>query len=149
MFSKILVPLDSSKFSKKSLQVAIEVGKKFNSSLTLIHIIEASQKYKRSGITGKIRKKEVHIPSKEEIPEEFDNLLELSKTLVLMEGLSVYTVFKKGNIVEEILQTVKSGKFDLVIMGARGQGPIRKLFLGSVSSAVIEKATCPVLVTRI
>ena len=149
MFSKILVPLDSSKFSKKSLQVAIEVGKKFNSSLTLIHIIEASEKYKRSGITGKIRKKETHTPTKEEIPEEFDNLLELSKTLVTMEGLSVNTLFKKGNIVDEILQTVKSGKFDLVIMGARGQGPIRKLFLGSVSSAVIEKAACPVLVTRI
>ena len=149
MFSKILVPLDSSKFSKKSLQVAIEVGKKFNSSLTLIHIIEASEKYKRSGITGKIRKKEVHTPSKEEIPEKFFKLLELSKTLATMEGLSVNTVFKKGNIVEEILQTVKTGKFDLVIMGARGQGTIRKLFLGSVSSGVIEKAVCPVLVTRI
>ncbi|MCW8802139.1 MAG: universal stress protein [Candidatus Bathyarchaeota archaeon] len=149
MFSKILVPLDSSKFSKKSLQVAIEIGKKFNSSLTLIHIIEASEKYKRSGITGKIRKKEATTLSKEEIPEKFYNLLELSKTLVLMEGLSVRTIFMKGNIVEEILQTIKSDKFDLVIMGARGQGPIRKLLLGSVSSGVIEKATCPVLVTRI
>lgn len=149
MFSKILVPLDSSKFSKKSLQVAIGVGKKFNSRLTLIHIIESSEKYKRSGITGKIRKKQNHTVSKEEIPENFSNLLELSKTLVTMEGLSVDTVFKKGNIVEEILQTVDSGKYDLVIMGARGQGPIRKLLLGSVSSAVIEKATCPVLVTRI
>ena len=149
MFDKILVPLDSSKFSKKSLQVAIEVGKKFNSSLTLIHIVEGSVKYRRSGNTGKMLKKEEHILSKEEIPKKFYNLFEFSKALVSMEGLSVNTVFKKGNIVEEILETAELGKFDLVIMGARGQGPIRKLFLGSVSSEVIEKAICPVLVTRI
>jgi len=149
MFGKILVPLDSSKFSKKSLQVAIGIGKKFKSNLTLIHIIEANEKYTRTGITGKILKKKAQIPSKEEIPEKFYKLLELSKTLVSMEGLSVNTVFKKGNIVEEILQTIKSEKFDLVIMGARGQGPIRKLLLGSVSSGIIERATCPVLVTRI
>jgi len=149
MFGKILVPLDSSKFSKKSLQVAIGIGKKFKSNLTLIHIIEANEKYTRTGITGKILKKKTQIPSKEEIPEKFYKLLELSKTLVSMEGLSVNTVFKKGNIVEEILQTIKSEKFDLVIMGARGQGPIRKLLLGSVSSGIIERATCPVLVTRI
>lgn len=149
MFSKILVPLDYSNFSKKSLQVAIEIGKKFNSSLTLIHVVEASEKYKRAGITGKIRRKQAHTISDEEIPEEVNNLLEMSKTLVLIEGLSVQTVFKKGNIVDEILETAKLGKFDLITMGARGQGAIRKLLLGSVSSGVIEKATCPVLLTRI
>ena len=70
MFDKILVPLDCSEYAEHSLKVAIEVAKKFNSSLALIHVVEASEKYRRSGITGKIRKKHVETVTEEEIPED-------------------------------------------------------------------------------
>ena len=149
MFKKILVPLDYSKYSKKSLQIAIQIAHKFNSSLTLIHIIEAGEKFRRSGITGKIRRKESHTVDEDEIPEDFSDLFEMSRLMVAIDGVPVQKVFKKGKIVDEILQTIKESQIDLVIMGARGQSPIKKLLLGSVSSGVIEKATCPVLVTRI
>jgi len=37
---------------------------------------------------------------------------------------------------------------DLIVVGARGIGPIAKLLLGSVSQAVVREATLPVLVVR-
>ena len=37
---------------------------------------------------------------------------------------------------------------DLIVVGSRGLGPIKRFALGSVSEGVVHHATCPVLVTR-
>jgi nucleotide-binding universal stress UspA family protein len=47
-----------------------------------------------------------------------------------------------------ILEAAESGKVDLVVVGARGSGGIRRLLLGSVSRAVVHGTTLPVLVAR-
>jgi nucleotide-binding universal stress UspA family protein len=36
----------------------------------------------------------------------------------------------------------------MVVMGSRGRGPLRTMLLGSVSSAVVKHAECPVVVCR-
>ena len=36
---------------------------------------------------------------------------------------------------------------DLVVMGSRGYGPVRRVLLGGVASAVLREAACPVIVT--
>jgi nucleotide-binding universal stress UspA family protein len=37
-------------------------------------------------------------------------------------------------------------ELDLLVMGSRGYGPVRRVLLGSVSAPVIEQARCPVLI---
>ncbi len=39
-----------------------------------------------------------------------------------------------------------SGEVDLLVCGSRGQGPVGRVMLGSVSGGVLRKAHCPVLV---
>ena len=149
MFDKILVPLDCSKYAETSLNVAIEIAKKFNSSIFLIHVISSRNEYRRSGMTGKIRVKTGGAKvTEDDVLKECNALLGRSKNTVNIEGVPVQTLLKKGKVVEVILKTIQEGKFDLVVMGARGQSMMKKLFLGSVSSGVIQQAICPVLVTR-
>ena len=149
MFDKILVPLDCSKYAESSLNVAIRIAKKFNSKLFLINVIPKRSKYRRAGMTGKIRiKKEETEIIEDEIPKVCINLLEKSKQTVAAKGIPVQTLLKEGHIVEEILKTVNEGEFDLVVIAARGQSMIKNLLLGSVSSGVLRHASCPVLVTK-
>jgi nucleotide-binding universal stress UspA family protein len=43
--------------------------------------------------------------------------------------------------------TELAGNVDLLVLGSRGYGPVRRTLLGGVSAPVLRRATCPVLVT--
>ncbi len=48
-----------------------------------------------------------------------------------------------AEIIEEFLR-----ESDLLVIGSRGIGGVRRLLLGSVSSALVQTAPCPVVVVR-
>ncbi len=50
-----------------------------------------------------------------------------------------------GTPAEEILRIADSGRTDLLVLGTRGHGTLKRAWLGSVSSEVARRATCPVL----
>ncbi len=47
-----------------------------------------------------------------------------------------------------ILAAADNWRADLIVVGARGLGPLKKLLLGSVSSAIVHAAKVPVMVVR-
>lgn len=49
---------------------------------------------------------------------------------------------------ETIAKTAKNQRCDLIVMGSRGRGTIKALFLGSIVSKVLAQSTVPVLVVR-
>ena len=61
--------------------------------------------------------------------------------------LKVSTRFEKGEPDEKIVEIAEKGKFDLIVMGSRGLGG-RVSALGSVSSRVVDKSSCPVLIVK-
>ena len=75
-------------------------------------------------------------------------MTQAGKKSVEAEGISVDTILAEGKVAEEIVRTAKEGKFDLVIIGARGLSRVEEIMLGSVSCGVAEKAPCPVIVTK-
>ncbi|MGZ5131915.1 MAG: universal stress protein [Caldimonas sp.] len=62
-----------------------------------------------------------------------------------MEAKFVHTV---GHAAESIAKMADEGRFDLIVMGSRGQGDLSNLVLGSVASKVLARSTTPVLLTR-
>jgi nucleotide-binding universal stress UspA family protein len=58
----------------------------------------------------------------------------------------VHRIHEIGSPSSVILDTAKSAKPDLIMMGARGLGPIKELVLGSVSHRVLLHAPCSTLI---
>jgi len=53
-----------------------------------------------------------------------------------------------GHAADQILQTIAAERTDLVVVGARRQGAVRRMLLGSTSEHILAHAPCSVLVVR-
>ena len=155
MFEKILVPVDGSEHSVKALEKAIEMAKKFDGRITLIHVYSVT--------VQPIIVPEPATLSSPGIPyltaAEISRVAEAARDFgnkVLKDGeeraragkVGVEKVLIEGHAVQEIVKAAKEGSFDLIVLGARGISHIREMFLGSVTDGVIHHAPCPVLVVK-
>ena len=141
LFEKILVPLDSSEHSKNALEKAIQIAKKFESEITLIHV------YSLEGVPFSITST-FYEGYLKDIRNFGNAILVHGLKQVESEGVNVETFLIKGHVVKEIIRVAKERKFDLIVIGARGLSTIKEIFLGSVSHGVINHASCPVLVVK-
>jgi len=62
-------------------------------------------------------------------------------------GFKVEVHIASGNPTEQLLKEAEDGHFDLVAVGSRGQGPIRRALLGSVSDQLVRHS-CAALIGR-
>ena len=60
----------------------------------------------------------------------------------------VDTVVQVGSAGPEICRLARDLSVDVVAVGSRGHGAIRRALLGSVSTHVLSNAPCPVIVVR-
>jgi nucleotide-binding universal stress UspA family protein len=56
---------------------------------------------------------------------------------------------RAGDPVRQIVETVREGGYDLVVMGTHGHGTLEGAFVGSVAAGVIRACRVPVLIARI
>lgn len=154
MFKKILVPLDGSEHSMRALDIAIQIAKKFEGKITLIHVYSVSV---RPVVVPEPATLAPGVPMM--APAEYSRVAEAVKAAgerILAEGVEraraqgveVETMLREGHTVQEIVKAAKEGEFNLIVMGARGLSRIKEIILGSVSDGVIRNAPCPVLVTK-
>jgi nucleotide-binding universal stress UspA family protein len=137
-FRKILVPLDGSKFSEKALQRACGIAKAFDVNITLLYVVEKSP-------TLNILDRNEYL----ELLEKFGTrTLKKAKDIVLKKGINANTILKEGNIVTEIEKIVKAEKYDLIVVGNKGLGPITRILLGSVSNKLAQSSSCSLLIVK-
>ena len=72
--------------------------------------------------------------------------LEEAKALLAERGVDGETLEAQGDPGDMIVNS--STDADLVVVGSRGLNPLQRLLLGSVSSKVVHRAECDVLVVR-
>ncbi|CAN8269434.1 unnamed protein product [Cochlearia groenlandica] len=75
-------------------------------------------------------------------------LLSRAVHMCLAKKIRTDTLVLEGDAKEAICQAVDEMHIDLLIMGSRGLGKIRRAFIGSVSDYCAHHASCPILIVK-
>lgn len=70
------------------------------------------------------------------------------RAFLQQQGIQATYVHTVGHAAESIARLAQEGRFDLLMMGARGNSDFVNLIIGSVATKVIAGCTVPVLLVR-
>jgi nucleotide-binding universal stress UspA family protein len=77
-----------------------------------------------------------------------EKLIEQSVRKLVKAGFTAEPVCSLGKPAEEIMKVASKQHADLIVMGAKGLGAVARFLIGSVSTRVVQHASCAVLVVR-
>lgn len=142
----LLVPVDFTKTSKKAVDYALQLAKKWDAKIIFIHGYSLVLPYESSmdstmmvepiPVTGGVNEKEISQQSLNNFLDEFPDLAHIEHTDVVALGPAV----------DVICENAKDGNADLIVMGTSGANGVEGFFIGTNSERVSRKAHCPVLV---
>lgn len=135
--TKIAVPVDFSDTSNVAVNHAVDIAKRFDAELVLIHVLETGA---YQGIFAPSTKTEFG-----ELETAQQKLQEDSRELEQKTGLRVAHFVMSGRIYEEIVNLAKNQKADLIVMGTHGTSGWAEFFAGSNAFRVVTQCPCPVL----
>ena len=137
MFKKILVALDGSTHSQLALPAAIEVARRFDSEVLVLHVREHDR--------GRA------VTFSTESPAGAVHLFADAVKTVRKTGITATGELREvatGHVAKAIIEAAEANAIDLIVMGSRGLSDVQALMLGSVTHKVMQTANIPVLVVR-
>ena len=139
---RILVPLDGSDNSLRALDTAIFFAKGCNARIICLYSI----------MIIPITEAQMVAPVQFQIEEEkyARKVLEKASNLAKQSNIEFSQVINFGNAGYNIVKYVKNkaNKIDLIVIGSRGRGTIKEIFLGSTSNYVLHKSPVPVTIVK-
>ena len=134
MFKTIVLALDGSEGSRRAIPLAVELAKRDNGKLVIVHVEE--------DIVGKgggpIQATE------DEIQAEIQRQAEELSAQGIDTSVHMRSVMLGGpaHVIEDIATEANA---DLIVAGTRGHSPVAGLLLGSVTQRLLHIARRPVL----
>lgn len=140
-FNKILVPLDFSEYSEKSLEYALSLAEIYGAQLTLLHAIVLH--YEDVGEETHLKQLEEMVKLQEKNSYE---RLERQNQKAGQRGVSVTSEVVRGvSAADAILEFIDDHPHDLIILGTHGRAGVKKWLYGSVAEQVVRHSPIPVL----
>ncbi|HXV21543.1 MAG TPA: universal stress protein [Desulfuromonadales bacterium] len=139
METKILVPVDGSATSMKTIDAIIARKERFPAPLTLLHVVDLDRLAYRM------------IPDfqvamiREHARRAGEQLLNSTQEHFSRAGMSTELRLEFGSPREIICHIANDEGFELLILGRRGLGEIRDVLFGSVANHALHHVRCPVL----
>ena len=147
MYKRILLATDGSKLSGKAVQTAMELTQIFSADLVVVKVVPH---YIQTYFEGTFAINDVDVKNIESQWETAaQKTLDEVQALALAKGLHIHTrVVKSDDIAQGLIDTAKQLNSELIVMASQGRKGIKRLLLGSETSAVLTHANIPVLVLR-
>ena len=148
MLKKILVPIDGSYISFLALEYAMQLGKAFDSEIVVTHVNDPYD------LSAPVDPKTVKIPTGEQTSEEKKKAG--AAALAIAQKVAEKANYKNiafeiaidKDPAKRIIDLAKEIEADTIVMGNRGLGTAGAFLLGSVRTAVVKHAPCPVFVIK-
>ena len=137
-YKNILVAVDGSDQANQAIQEAIEISKRNQASLFVVHAKDVAQLYGTAYIMPAVL---------EEAEKQSAEILDEAGKLI---GDKVeYKAFQvSGSPKKEIVDFAEENDIDLIVMGSTGKGAIDRVLVGSTASYVVNHAPCNVMVVK-
>jgi nucleotide-binding universal stress UspA family protein len=132
---KILVATDGSQDAVLAARAAVNLSRAPGTELHVVHVWTCVPSHRFSSLVAAGLEREAQ--------ELLDAQVE---KLGCAGGIVTQAHLREGRTADEIADLAMELEADLVTMGRRGLGPIRRLAVGSVSEGVVQLAPCPVLI---
>jgi nucleotide-binding universal stress UspA family protein len=144
MFKHLLVPVDGSDVSKKSLKKVAELAKADKASVTFVYVSDPMPPivYSDSSMAYGVSQKEHKKACDEYAADVFKK-----STVALGAGIKSNSYhISNSNLAEGILEGAKKAKADVIVMASHKLTGIKSILLGSETHEVIVHSKLPVLV---
>jgi nucleotide-binding universal stress UspA family protein len=137
MFERIVLAVDGSPQSSKTIPVALDLAQRYGSTVVVVHVREHTR-YEGSDV-------DLGPP----VPAR--DLVEQVVTMLDTAGVEARGEIRRvspGETPEKIVEIARESEADLIVIGTRGMTEWRSLLLGGVANKVVHHAHCPVLLVR-
>ena len=140
----LVVATDFSAHGMKVLGVARHMGEALGARLWVIHVVAPQSDFRAYGGGARTDRN----VAAQELRQEH-RLVQAAAAALREDGLEAVGLMIEGPPVQTILDEAGRLEADLIIIGSHGYGAVFSALLGSVSSGVVRKASCPVLVVPV
>jgi nucleotide-binding universal stress UspA family protein len=136
---KILIPVDGSDTSIRAMRHAVLLAKGLGASVFAYYVFHLPRS---AGIA-------MTKPMKETSEKEIVGILNSAKNIALKSGVPCKQQAQGGgNSGKRIVNFAEKYNFDMIVMGSRGMGSAKEVFLGSTSNHVLHKSKMPVMIVK-
>lgn len=134
MIKRVLLPTDFSRPSRGAMEMAISLAEKFNSEITLLHVLP-----------GFSKSKEVIDVLKKTAQDQFKAI---SKKINSSGGKATELVIATGSYFDQIIQHAEKQDVNLILMDSGKKESAEKYKLSTTVSKVVRKSNKPVWVMK-
>jgi nucleotide-binding universal stress UspA family protein len=141
-FKRILVPVDSSDFSRSAVLYAADLGRALQAELVLLNVVEPAIPLTPTYVAPMAGFNPVHKDLIDGARKYVDDLK------ALFEGVPSVCMVRSGEPGAVILDTATDENIDLIVMATHGRSGLSRLLMGSTTEAVVRHSPVPVLALR-
>ena len=148
MISRILVPTDGTKASRKAVDYAIGLAKQTKASITIVGVVDKSA-FVAQTVPAHASPTKIRIPIEDYLGQIVEAYVADAVKQCTKKGVKPDKNVRSGHPVKEIVKEARRSKSNLIIIGSHGKGALESAVLGSVTYGLIHSNTkYPVLVIR-
>jgi nucleotide-binding universal stress UspA family protein len=137
----ILVPIDFSDCSLDALEYAIPLAKRFEASVTILHVLE----WVSVGLDFSV----AELAEAATVRKQTESRVLEFAAVIRAQGLAAEAVIRGGGAPADfVLACAGERGADMIIMGTHGRRGLSRLFIGSVAEAVLRQTECPVITVK-